>query len=101
MKNNKFTPTPPLLENDVIINEPKQKSELFNTFFSSKCNVQNANDDPPNLQRFLNVSSLENINTSPLEVGKFIKNLKSSHSSHCGISGKFLQLMSQQISPSL
>ena len=66
IKNNKFTPTPSLLENDVIINEPKQKSELFNKFFSSKSNVQGANDGPPNLQRFLNVSSLKNINTSPL-----------------------------------
>ena len=101
MKNNKFLPTPPLLENNVTINEPQQKSELFNTFFASKSNVQGANDNPPILQRFANIPSLENINTSPLEVGKFIRGLKKSHSSHCGISGKFLQLISQQISHSL
>ena len=47
MKNNKFLPTPPLMENNVTINEPQQKSELFNTFFASKSNVQGANDDPP------------------------------------------------------
>ena len=32
MKNNKFLPTPPLLENGNTINEPKQKSEIFNSF---------------------------------------------------------------------
>ena len=36
-----------------------------------------------------------------MEVGKYIKGLKKSHSSHCGISGKFLQLIAQQISPTL
>ena len=41
------------------------------------------------------------INTSPIEVGKLIRSLKKSHSSHCGISGKFLQLISTQISYSL
>ena len=34
-------------------------------------------------------------------MGKFIRGLKKSHSSHCGISGKFLNLISSQISPSL
>jgi hypothetical protein len=89
MKNNKFSPTPPLLENNVTINEPQQKSELFNTFFASKSNVQGANDDPPNLQRLVNVPNLDNINTSPLEVGKFIRGLNKSHSSYCGISANF------------
>ena len=36
MKNNKFSPTPPLFENGETINEPKQKSEIFNSFFASK-----------------------------------------------------------------
>ena len=101
MKNNKFTPTPPLLENNVTIHEPQQKCELFNTFFASKSNVHGANDAPPNLQPFPDIQQIENINTSPLEVGKYTKGLKKSHSSHCGISGKFLQLIAQQISPTL
>ena len=41
------------------------------------------------------------INTSPIEVAKFVRNTKKSHSSHCGISGKFLSLISQEISYSL
>ena len=101
MKNNKYSPTPPLIENDETINEPKQKSDIFNTFFASKSNVQNADDIPPNLQRLLNVPNLEKINTSPIEVGRFVRGLKKSHASYCGISGKFLQLISQEISPSL
>ena len=89
MKNNKFLPTPPLVENNETINEPNQKSEIFNKFFASKSTVHGADDVPPNLERFLNVPNLDMMNTSPLEVGKFIRNLKKSHSSHCGISGKF------------
>ena len=29
MKNNEYTPSPPLIENIKVINEPKQKSELL------------------------------------------------------------------------
>ena len=47
------------------------------------------------------MSSLENLITSPIEVAKLIRGLKKSHSSHCGISGKFLLLISNQISYSL
>ena len=83
------------------INEPKLKSEIFNTFFASKSNVQGVDDVPPNLQRFAGVSQLEALNTSPLEVGKCIRNLKKSHSAYCGIPGKFLDLISSQISFSL
>ena len=50
MKNNKFFPTPPLLEGGNIINEPKQKSEIFNDFFASKSNVDGFDDEPPYLE---------------------------------------------------
>ena len=101
MKNNKFSPTPPLIENDDIVHEPGLKSDIFNTFFASKSNVHGAEDLPPQLQRFENIPDLHSLNTSPIEVGKIIRGLKKSHSSYCGISGKFLQLMSSQIAPSL
>ena len=101
MKNNKFSPTPPLLEGGNIVKEPKQKSDIFNEFFASKSYVDGFDDEPPNLERLENVKNLCMINTSPLEVGKLVRNLKKSHSSHCGISGKFLQLISTEISYSL
>ena len=41
------------------------------------------------------------LNTSPFEVDKLIRNLKKSHISPCGISGKFLQLIFKEISYSL
>ena len=81
MKNNKFSPTPPLAENNQSINEPKERSEIFNTFFASKSTVKDAFEEPPILQRF---QTIEMINTSPIS-----------------ISGKFLSLISQQISYSL
>ena len=36
MKNNKFSCTPPLVENDRTINDSVEKSNLFNKFFASK-----------------------------------------------------------------
>ena len=101
MKNNKFSPTPPLLENGETVSDPKQKSEIFNSFFASKSAVNEPHDDPPYLQKLVGVPDLDTINTSPLEVGKLIRGLKKSHSSHCGVPGQFLQLISSQISYSL
>ena len=101
MKNNKFSPTPPIIENNDTINDPTLKGEIFNAFFAAKSTVQGSDDLPPNLQRLDGISSQQSLNTSPLEVGKIIRGLKKSHSSYCGISGKFLQLISTQISGSL
>ena len=51
MKNNKFSSTPPLIEDGETIHEPNKKSEIFNSFFASKSSVQGHNDDPPYLQK--------------------------------------------------
>ena len=68
IKNNKFIPTPPLIENGETIQEPKTKSEIFNSFFASISSVKDHEDDPPYLDRLLGVSSLQILNTSPIEV---------------------------------
>ena len=91
MKNNKFSGISPLNENGTTINDPKNKSEIFNEFFASKSTVHGLNDDPPNLEKIESVNDLASMNTSPLEVCKLIRNLKKSHISPCGVSGKFLQ----------
>ena len=48
-----------------------------------------------------NIPTLGNINTSPIEVAKLIRNIKKSHLSHCGISGMFISLISTPISFSM
>jgi hypothetical protein len=48
-----------------------------------------------------NIPSLDNLNTSPLEIAKLIRNIKKSQISHCGIPGKFINLISQPISYSM
>ena len=98
MKNNKFSGISPLNENDRMIHDSKQKGQIFNKFFASKSNVEGSDDIPPNLDKNINVPFLSILNTSPLEVGKLIRKLKGSHVSPCGISGKFLQLISMEIS---
>ena len=101
MKNNKYCGLSPLNENGDIINNPKDKSEIFNSHFSKKSTVDGHIDIPPNLERFDDISDLSIINTSPIEAGRLIRILKKSNISPCGISGKFLQIISSEISYSL
>ena len=101
MKNNKFCNTPPLVENNETINDPHQKSNIFNTFFESKSTVPNSNDPAPHLEKIEGIPILTSINTSPFEIGKIIRNIKKSHLSHCGISGKFISLISTPVSFSM
>ena len=101
MKNEKISNTPPLVENEITINDPFEKSNLFNNFFASKSTVKNYKDPAPNLVPLENIPTLRNINTSPIEVAKLIRNIKKSHLSHCGISGMFISLISTPISFSM
>ena len=101
MKNNKLSNIPPLVENNITVQEPLEQSNIFNKHFAAKSTVQNSNDPGPNLPRKEGVSDLSVINTSPLEVGKIIRNIKKSHFSHCGIPGKFIHLIATPVSFSL
>ena len=89
---------PPLIENSETITDPKQKSDILNQHFSLKATVNGENDVPPKLCKFIVNSELSDINTSPLEVGKIIRDCKKSHQSYCGVPGKFLSLISTPIS---
>ena len=55
MKNNKFSGISPLNENGDIINNPKEKGQIFNDFFASKSKVSEFEDDPPHLEKLENV----------------------------------------------
>jgi hypothetical protein len=101
IKNNKFTKVPPLIENDETVQDPLQQSNIFNDFFASKSSVNNPNDPPPNLERKEGIPSLDAINTSPIEVAKFIRNIKKSQFSQCGIPGKFIHMIATPISFSM
>jgi hypothetical protein len=101
MKSNKFCNTSPLVENDSTINDPHEKSNIFNTFFASKSTVPNPNDPAPHLDKIEGIPLLTSINTSPFDIAKIIRNIKKSHLSHCGISGKFISLISTPVSFSM
>ena len=101
MKNEKFSNIPPLVENDITINDSLAKSNLLNGFFASKSSVKNYRDSAPELEPLENISLLGSVNTSPIEIGKLIRNIKKSFQSHCGISGKFLSFISTPISISM
>ena len=100
MKNNKYSGISPLYDGNDICHDPEKKSQIFNNYFASKTNLAGKLDDVPILTK-KDCPELAMLNSSPLEVGKLIRNLKKSHMSPCGISGKFLQLISKEISYSL
>ena len=93
--------SPPLVENNSVVQDPLEKSNIFNNFFASKSTVQNENDPVPILKQKEGITPLNMVNTSPIEVAKIIRNIKKSHSSHCGIPGKFIHLISTPISFSM
>ena len=101
MKNDKISNMPPLVENDMTINDSLEKSNILNGFFASKSSVKNYKESAPQLEPLENISFLGSVNTSPIEIGKFIRNIKKSFQSHCGISGKFLSFISTPISFSM
>ena len=69
----------------------------FNDFFNAKSTLPSAEDEPPNLEKFENVPDFDMLNTSPFEVSAFIKKLKKSAFSHCGLSAKFIQMIGGKI----
>ena len=70
----------------------------MNNHFAQKATVEGNSDIPPMLDKTDVLSSLNEINTSPLEVGKIIRDIKKSHQSYCGVPGKFLSIISSPIS---
>ena len=58
MKNNKYSGLSPLNENGDIVNNPKQKSDIFNSHFSKKSTVEGHTDVPPKLDKINNISDL-------------------------------------------
>ena len=58
-------------------------------------------DPAPHLEQIEGIPLLGSLNTSPFEVAKLIRNIKKSHLSHCGISGKFISLIATPISFSM
>ena len=76
----------------------KQKVRYSILFLHQNLKSVDLRRSPPHLEKIENVPFLSVLNTSPLEVGKLLRTLKKSHISPCGIPGKFLQLISTEIS---
>ena len=101
MNTQKFSSIPTLIDEDKTTTKPEDKANILNKYFASKSTVTNPEDEAPFLQPKVEFNKFENINTSPLEVAKIIRSTKKSQISYCGISGKFLSLISTPISFSL
>ena len=84
---------PPLLDSERLIDDPVEKANLFNKFFTDKSQVSNPNDNPPQLDKVETDDIFEHINTSHYELGPIIKSMKSSTYSPCGIPSEFIKLL--------
>ena len=76
MNSQKYSTIPPLIENENIINNPGEKSNLFNNHFASKSTVPNFDDKIPELPRKTEIPCIDKVNTSPIEVAKTLRCLK-------------------------
>ena len=101
MNSQKFSTIPTLVEQEQTYEKPEEKANILNKHFASKSTVTSPEDETPNLEPKVNYNKFENINTSPIEVAKIIRDTKKSQVSYCGIPGKFLALISTPISFSL
>ena len=102
MKNQKTSYMPPLIQNDEVVNDAKDKSEILNKLFTDKATVQGSGDQVPILPELDEIlSDLSQINTSPIEISKILRTSKRSNSSHCGIPGKVLNIIATPLSFSL
>ena len=84
------------------MNCSQDQTPYLNDIFVSKATVPGKNDSLPDLEplQFI-TSNLTAIYTSPIEVSKVLRQLKKSNNSHCGISGKSINLIATPISFSL
>ena len=78
---------------DKVINDPLEKAQLFNKFFASKSKIHGKNDTPPKLDPIPTISNLSDVTPSHHEIGPYIKSMKNSDFSPCGIPAKFLKLL--------
>ena len=77
MKNNKISHIPPIIEDEKIVTDPKQKANIFNNFFASKSSVQGADDPTPVLPQKDDIfEKLSAKNTSPIEIAKLCRDIK-------------------------
>ena len=66
MNNNKFSSIPPLVENDVTVQDPSEKSNIFNQFFAAQSTVESPNEPATTLPREEGVNDLNVLNKKSL-----------------------------------
>jgi len=98
MGNSKYSSIASLIEDGKVTEDAQEKSDILNKYFTSKAKVDGDDDEIPFLDKKENVESLNNINTSPIEIAKIMRSIKKSKLSHCGISGKFLSMIATPLS---
>ena len=92
MNTGKNSYIPPIIEDGEVVNDPKEKADIFMKQFEKKSKLPGRLDDAPVLEPKQTISILSGFNTSPHEIGPLIKDLKMAEHSPCGIPSKLLKL---------
>ena len=82
---------PPLIDNDTVSHDPREKADIFNKHFMSKARVEGAEDEPPRLDKIQTLGDLSNIETGHFELGPLVTNMKTAEFSPCGLPSKYIQ----------
>ena len=98
MNNTKYSSIASLIEDGKVIEDSQQKSDILNKYFTNKAKVDGDEDEIPLLDKKENIESLNNVNTSPIEIAKLMRSIKESQFSHCGIPGKFISMIATPLS---
>ncbi len=89
---------PALVDGDRVITDSKEKATLFNDYFCSVYEIENADTALPTLDVFQDVKFIDNISTSTQEINILLKNVDVSKAcGYDGIGNKILKICADYI----
>ena len=84
---------PPLLSENDVISNPREKAAIFNTLFAMKASIDGSDDPVPDVPETEDSTVLNMIHTDYLDLGPIIKELKWASHSPCGIPSSYIKAL--------
>ena len=85
---------PPLLVDNDVISNPREKTDIFNNQFAKKASLEGRDDPVPEVPEAGDeISELSTIHTDYLELGPIIKDLKCASYSPCGLPSSYIKAL--------
>ena len=85
---------PPLLVDNNVISNPREKADIFNNQFVKKASLDGSDDPVPEVpEAGYDTIELSTIQTDYLELGPIIKDLKCASFSPCGLPSSYIKAL--------